>query len=190
MYIPYAQSPTPGLDLVVTASSNAMRDLPNTIRQIVDAERPGQVVDRIDNFQEQVDDSVAGSRFSAWVFGAFGVIAVVLAATGLAAVVTWRVTQRTKEIGIRVALGATTAHVTRLVLAEALTLVAAGITTGLCVAFASTRLLSSLLYPITPLDAPTFTACTALMLVIAAIASCIPALRATRVDPVVALRAE
>jgi putative ABC transport system permease protein len=190
MYIPYAQSPTPALDLVVTASGNAMRDLAKTIRQIVDAERPGQVVARIDNFQERVDYSVAGSRFSAWIFGAFGVIAVVLAATGLGAVVTWRVTQRTKEIGIRVALGATSGHVTRLVLSEALALVVAGITTGLAVAFASTRLLSSWLYPITPLDAPTFAVCTALMLAVAATASWVPALRAARVDPVVALRAE
>jgi putative ABC transport system permease protein len=190
VYIPYAQSPTPALDLVITSSKSAMRDLPKTIRQVVDTERPGQVVDRIDSFQERVDYSVSGSRFSAWIFGAFGVIAVVLAATGLGAVVTWWVTQRTKEIGIRVALGATTAHVTRLVLTEALVLVAAGITTGLGVAFASTRLLSNWLYPIAPLDVTTFVVCTALMLAVAAIASYVPARRATRVDPVVALRVE
>jgi ABC-type antimicrobial peptide transport system permease subunit len=117
-------------------------------------------------------------------------MALLLAAIGLAASIAWWVAQRTREIGVRMALGASARQVTGLVLKEGLALGVTGIVLGLAGAAASTRLLESWLYGVTPLDAPTFAWSAAGMLAIAALASYLPARRAARIDPLVTLRAE
>ena len=129
-------------------------------------------------------------RFGAWLLGVFAGLALLLAAVGLAASIAWWVAQRTREIGVRMALGANPGRVTRLVVRRGLTLGLVGIVLGLAGAAASTRLLESWLYGVTPLDIPTFAGSATGVLAIAGLASYLPARRATRVDPVAALRGD
>jgi len=122
--------------------------------------------------------------------GFFGALAVVIAALGLYGVTSYTVNRRVTEIGIRRALGAQRGHVLRLVLGHSVTLTAVGIALGLAGAAAVTRALSALLFGLTPLDATTFTGVALLFAVVATLAALLPAHRATRVDPLVALRNE
>ena len=133
---------------------------------------------------------VATWRFGAWLLGGFAGMALLLAVVGLAASIAWGVAQRTREIGVRMALGAEPRQVTRLFLRQGLALTAFGIVLGIAGAAASTRVLTSWLYGVKPLDAPTFAWSAAGMLAIAALASYLPARRAARIDPLVTLKAE
>jgi putative ABC transport system permease protein len=190
VYVPYAQDPMPSLYLIVTPSGATGIDLSQTIRQAVSIERPGQVVDRIIDLDTMLAQSVAGTRFGAWLFGIFGGIAIVLAALGLTATVAWWVTQRTREIGVRLALGASTHQVTRLVLRQGATLAIVGVAIGLGLAALTTKLLADWLYGVKPLDRWTFAVGGLTMIGIALLASYLPARRAARVDPIVTLKAE
>jgi putative ABC transport system permease protein len=134
--------------------------------------------------------SIEGPRFNMALLAAFAVIALVLAAIGLAAVIAHEVTERTHEIGIRMALGARTDNVRRLALRHGLTPALAGLVLGVVGALGTTRLAASLLYGIGPRDPLTFAGVVALLVLVALGASWLPAARATRVDPIVALRAE
>jgi len=127
---------------------------------------------------------------SATLLGLFAGLAFALALIGLNGVISYLVAQRTHEIGVRMALGARPAGVLRLVLAQALGMAAAGVVTGLIVAFFATRLLANQLYGVEPVDPTTFLAVPTMLTAAALAASSIPALRATRVDPLVALRYE
>jgi putative ABC transport system permease protein len=123
-------------------------------------------------------------------FTAFALLALVLGAVGIYGIVSYSVTQRTHEIGIRMALGARAGNVLSLIMRNGLTLVLAGITIGIAGALVLTRFLTTLLFGVTPTDGVTFVVVSMTFFVIATIASLIPALRATRVDPLVALRYE
>ncbi|HKR60252.1 MAG TPA: ABC transporter permease [Pyrinomonadaceae bacterium] len=129
-------------------------------------------------------------RFSLVIFGVFGVVALCLAAMGIYGVTNYSVTQRTQEIGLRIALGARMKDVMKLVLRYGMSLVLIGAALGVAGAFAATRVLSSLLFGVTPTDLATFTAVVGLLVIIAFVACYIPARRATKVDPLVALRYE
>jgi putative ABC transport system permease protein len=190
LYWPYAQDPEPLLILIVRTPGRPDAGLPGAIRAAVATVRPGQVVDTVRTLQEAVDESVTTPRFGAWLFGVFAAMAVGLAALGLAAVIAWWVTQRTREIGVRMALGASRTQVAGLIVRQGLGLAVVGVALGLAVAAACTRVLAGWLYGVTPLDGWTFASCGALMLAIAALASYLPAIRATRINPTVALRAE
>jgi putative ABC transport system permease protein len=122
--------------------------------------------------------------------GSGGVLALVLAAVGLYGVMSYSVAQRTREIGIRMALGAGRGNVMGLVLKQGVTLVSAGVVLGLGAAFAVTRLLASLLFGVSAVDPITFIATSGLLVVVALLASYVPARRATKVDPIIALRYE
>jgi ABC-type antimicrobial peptide transport system permease subunit len=122
--------------------------------------------------------------------GTFSAIALVLASIGIYGVLAYQVTQRSRELGIRMALGAARGRVLRLVIGQGMSLVAIGIVIGLVGAFALTRFLTSQLYGITPTDPATFLGVSFLLATIALVATLVPALRATRVDPVIALREE
>jgi putative ABC transport system permease protein len=122
--------------------------------------------------------------------GAFAVLALVLAAVGVSGVIAYSVAQRTHEIGVRMALGARRADVLRLVIGEGLAMAVAGVTLGVLAAAALTRMMADLLFGITPHDPLTFAAGAALLLAVSLVASYLPALRATRVESVTALRAE
>jgi putative ABC transport system permease protein len=129
-------------------------------------------------------------RFSLVIFGAFGCVALFLAAMGIYGVTNYAVTQRTQEIGIRMALGARMSDVLKLVLRNGMSLVLIGAAIGVAGAFATTRVLSSLLFGVAPTDLATFTAVVVVLVVVALVACYIPARRATKVDPLVALRYE
>jgi putative ABC transport system permease protein len=135
-------------------------------------------------------ESVSRRRFAMQVVGLFGVLALLLAAVGIYGVIAYSVTQRTREIGIRVALGASRSAILRWVLKQGLMLTMAGVVVGLVGALALTRLLRSLLFGIGPTDIVTYGVLAALLTVVALIACCVPARRATKVDPLVALRYE
>jgi putative ABC transport system permease protein len=188
IYVPLTQSPTPLLHVIVRASRPGDPRLVSELRTIVASIDPTQVVDRAIPMQEMLDARVSTWRFGAWLLGLFAGIAVLLASVGLAASIAWWVAQRTREIGVRMALGAPPHRVARLVLAQGLGLALAGVVLGLAGAALSTRLLEGWLFGVTPLDQPTFIASAIGMLVIAALATYVPVRRATRIDPLVALR--
>jgi len=139
---------------------------------------------------ELVSRALSPSRFATTLLGAFGAIALLLSAVGLYGVVAYAVTQRTREIGVRVALGARPEEIRRLVVGHGLRLAAAGVAIGLVGAAGGARLIRGLLYGVGPLDLATFVGITVILLAVAALASAVPARRALGIDPMEALRAE
>jgi putative ABC transport system permease protein len=137
-----------------------------------------------------ISDSLAQRKFAMQVVGLFGLLALLLAGIGIYGVMTYSVSQRTREIGIRVALGASKGVILRWVLRQGMLLILAGVATGLLGAFALTRLLRSLLFGVAPTDLVTYAVLAGLLALVALLACYIPARRATKVDPLVALRYE
>jgi ABC-type antimicrobial peptide transport system permease subunit len=137
-----------------------------------------------------ISESLAPTRFAMALLVAFSVIALLLAGVGLYGVIAYSVTQRTREIGVRVALGADARSVRRLVVGGGLKLTTLGVVLGIAAAAVSTRVLASLLYGVSPVDPVSFGAITVLVMAIALVASYVPARRAVRIDPTEALRAD
>jgi predicted permease len=140
--------------------------------------------------RRQIELSLAQERLFASLSGFFGLLALLLACVGLYGVMSCAVARRTNEIGIRMALGATAPRVTRMVMRETMLLVVIGVVIGLCAALASTQLIESMLFGLAPRDPLTITLATLLMIAVAGVAGYLPARRASRVDPMVALRYE
>ena len=189
IFLPFAQNPFRILILVARTAGNPediAADLRRVIRE-VDADIQIFALRPLSGF---VSEAVAQPRFRAALLTSLATIALILAAIGLYGVVAYSVSQRTTEIGVRMALGARAADVARLVLTESARLTAAGAILGLAGAFALRQTLAGLLYGIEPADPASFGLAAAGLLVVALAASYFPARRATRVDPVVALRAE
>jgi len=161
-----------------------------SIRAIVRQVEPDATVDDIATLQQLVSDSISRPRFYAVLLGVFAVVAVTLAAIGLYGVIAYSVARRTREIGIRMALGAARRDVLSLVLGQTLALTVAGIMLGLAGAAALTRYLAGMLFGVTPLDPTTFAAVAVIFGAVAICAALIPARRATNVDPLIALRYE
>jgi putative ABC transport system permease protein len=173
----------------VVRSAAAQGVLASRIRSVVRDVNPQLGVDlNQQTMSELVSASVARPRFNTFVLGAFAVVALVLAIVGVYGVMSHAVTQRTREIGIRMAIGAAPSHVLTAVLRQSLTLTGIGAAMGMLVAAGLTRYMESMLFELTPLDPPTFVAVAVLFLVVGLMAACLPALRASRVDPLVALR--
>jgi predicted permease len=160
------------------------------IRQVVRNHNNANVIFSAQTMKEVIAESLAPQQFMMILLDSFAVIALVLASLGLYGVISYLVGQRTHELGIRIALGAQRQNVLRLVLGHGLKVAVLGIGVGLVAAFGLTRLLSNMVYGVSTTDPPTFLVITGLLLVVAVLASLLPALRATRVDPLVALRNE
>ena len=149
-----------------------------------------QPVYDVKTLDQRVLETIATSRSLMFLFSGFALLALVLAAVGTYGIVSYSVSQRTREIGIRMALGARAVDVLRMVLKNGLTLVLAGIAIGVAGALALTRFLTTLLYGVTPTDALTFVVVSVVLLAVALIACLAPARRATKVNPLEALRNE
>lgn len=190
MYLSYRQAPffIPR-DLVVKTDVEPA-SLAASVRKAVWEIGKDQPVSDIRTMDEILGESIARQRFSMLLLAIFAGVAMVLAGVGIYGVMSYSVAQRTHEIGIRMALGAQTGAVLKLAVGYGMKLVITGIVMGLVAAFALTRLMSTLLFDVTPTDPTTFTLISLLLVAVAAIASYIPARRATKVDPIVALRYE
>jgi predicted permease len=191
MYVPFAQAPQPEtvFALVVRTSIDAVSMTP-TVRKAVSEIDASLPMDQVRTMEQLVSTSVAQPRFRAVLLGAFSILGLMMASIGIYGVVNYSVTQRTREFGIYLAVGATPGRVLRVVLGEATILIVAGLGVGLIAAFVLTRYITNFLYGVTPLDPMTFVIIPAFLFVVAFVACCIPARRATRTDPMVALRYE
>jgi len=190
VYRPLAQlaRPDAGLQLLVRASS-ADGALVGSIRHAALEVVPGTLL-RFDGFARVIEDSILRERLMATLSAFFGLLAVLLATVGLYGVVAYSVARRTHEIGIRLALGANGGKIARMILRETLALVAIGVGAGVVLALAAARLTTALLFGLRPHDPLTLAAAVGLLGAVALLASLLPARRAARVDPMVALREE
>jgi putative ABC transport system permease protein len=161
----------------------------STLRSIVHEQAPALALDSVMTMEDRVMTSLAKPRLYAVVLAWFGVFAVLIAGVGLFGVLSFNVAQRTREIGVRSALGAQTRDIVALVLGQALWIVGAGVAIGLAAALAGVRLLSAFLYGVSPHDALTFVAAPIVIVIVSAVACLVPARRAAKVDPLIALRA-
>lgn len=187
VYQPLAQNHETGMALHVRTKGRPA-SVAASVRREVQSLEPNLAVTNVESMSDVLSGSLFAARMGAVLLAVFGLLALLLAAVGLYGVMSYSVARRTREIGIRMALGAGTGNVLRLVLREGLSLVSCGLVAGLIVAAAVTRLLASFLYGVSPLDAATFAAIPAVLLVVALIANYLPARRAAKVDPMVALR--
>jgi putative ABC transport system permease protein len=192
LYVPYRQQPGSTLIYFVVRTQSAPPvTLPAAIRTIVAEVRPDLIVDRLETMDTKLDRSVSAPRFAMWLFGVFAAAGALLASLGLAAVIAWWVSERRREIGVRMALGASADRVALEILREGLLLALGGLALGLGIALLATRLLSNWLYGVAaPTDAPTFVACGLGMLAVATLASYLPARRVAQIDPAITLRSE
>ena len=187
MYLPHAQNEFFDPRALVVRTNVDPLSLATTVRRTVWEIDKDQPVSDISSMEQVVSESVARQRFSMLLLGVFAGLALVLAAVGIYGVISYSVAQRTHEIGIRMALGAQRRDVLRLTVRQGLKLVIIGVLIGLAAAFLLTRIMSSLLFGVSATDPTTFAAISIMLMSVALLASYIPALRATRVDPMVAL---
>jgi putative ABC transport system permease protein len=189
MYVPYRQDIFSGMWILARTTGDPAQ-LAGSARQVVRGIDPALPAYNTGPLSETVTESVAQRRFMMLLLTVFAGIALFLAAVGLYGVVAYAVTQRTQEIGVRMAIGARPADVLRMVLGDGLKLAAIGVVLGIGAALALARVIESMLFEVEPFDAASYAAVAAVLLAVAALACYVPARRAMRVDPLVALRAE
>jgi putative ABC transport system permease protein len=189
VYYNYLQFPVYGPTLLLRTNVDPL-SFAATVRREALAAQPRAVITQVRTMEQIAAESVAERRFRALLIGSFSVLALLLGMLGIYGVMSFTVSQRTQEIGIRMALGARGEDVARMVVRQALRLTAIGLIFGLAGAFVVTRLISSLLFAVQPTDPPTFFIACLLLVAAAILASYLPARRAMNVDPAVALRAE
>ena len=189
-YLPFAQAPDRYSDIVVRTSEPPPAGLETMIRRAVHEIDAQQFIPTLKPLPELVSATLSQSRFNTALLGTFAAVAILLAAVGIYGVIAYNVTQRTKEIGIRMALGAQRRQMLTMILHQSLTMAAIGIGVGLLGAFAATRLLRALLFGVGTTDLLTFAAVIILLGAAALFAALLPARRAMKVDPVIALRYE
>jgi putative ABC transport system permease protein len=190
LYVSHVQKPERRLNLVIRADAQDASQLIQAARAEVKAFDPKQIIWRTQTLEQLLGTSVAPRRFNMMLLGIFAGVALVLAAVGLYGVMSYSVTWRTQEIGIRMALGAKRADVLRLVVRQGMTMTLIGLAIGLIGAFALSRVMRSMLYGVSSTDPITFAGVSIVLLGVALLACLLPARRATRVDPIVALRTE
>jgi putative ABC transport system permease protein len=187
VYVPAAQSPIVGVALVIRANGD-----PNTLVKAIQASvwslNKDQALTNIRTLEQIKTESLGSNRLRTILLGVFAGIALTLAAVGVYGVMSYSVAQRTHEMGIRSALGASSSHLLRLVVSNGMLIALAGLALGLLGAVGLTRFLASLLFNTSPTDIPTMVIVAGVLGAVALLACYIPARRATRVDPIIALR--
>jgi putative ABC transport system permease protein len=189
IYLPFAQLPWPSMHLVVRTAGDPRAFVAAVRRRVLALDRD-QPMTAIHTMDEVLETAAAQPRFTTSLLGALSGTALLLAIVGIYGVISYSVSERTQEMGIRIALGAERADILRLVLRQGLMVALGGIAIGLAASLALTRLLGSMLYQVSATDPMTFVGGSVLFALVALVASYIPARRATRVDPMVALRYE
>jgi predicted permease len=189
MYVPFTQSVVATPTFEVRTSGDPTGVI-GSVREAVRRIDPRLPLTNITTQAEQIDGRFQQERIFAQAYALFGGLAVLVASVGLFGLMSYSVARRTNEIGIRMALGAQRSRVIGLVMGESMTLVATGVVTGLAIAVAAGRLVASLLFGLAATDALTFGLAIAVMVLVSALASYLPARRAARVDPLVALHCE
>jgi putative ABC transport system permease protein len=192
MYVPYTQKVYPSMQImhVVLRSANDATSVTGSVREAINKLDPDLPMAKVTTLTNLVDDSLAQPRFSMLLLSAFGAIALLLACLGMYGVISYSVAQRTQEIGIRLAVGARPQQVLAMILGQGARLAGLGIAIGLLAALAVTRIMASFLYGVRATDPITFAGVTLLLIVVALLACYLPARRATRVDPLIAIRYE
>jgi putative ABC transport system permease protein len=189
VYLPLQQSYDPKMTLVVRTTGEP-RAMTPVVREQIRALNANLPIADVQTLRDQIELTLFPSRIAAWTLGGFGLLALLLAGIGIYGVVSYGAAQRTREIGVRMALGAKERDVLRLVLWDGLIVIGAGLAIGLLLAAAATRLVAAFLYGVGATDPLTFVIVPLLLGVVALVASYIPARRAVKVDPLVALRYE
>jgi predicted permease len=190
MYLAFLQNPpTRGLTLVVRAAGDPLTLAPAIERQVWAVDRNLPVV-QVRSMDQVVAQAVGQPRFNLLLLNAFAALALLLAAVGIYGVMAYAVHRRTQELGIRLALGAPASHLRRLVVGQGMALAAVGVALGLVAALSTTHIMRAMLFEVTPTDPLVFGVIAALLLAVAFLATYLPARRATRIDPMLALRAE
>jgi putative ABC transport system permease protein len=189
MYVSHVQNPERRLNVLIRSDTQDVSQLMQAARAEVKAFDPNQIIWRSRTVEELLSTSVAPRRFNMLLLGVFAGVALVLAAVGLYGVMSYSVSWRTHEIGIRMALGAERSDVLRLVVRR-MTMTLIGLVLGWIGAFLLSRVIAGLLYGVSAKDPLTFAGVSIVLLVVALLACLLPARRATRVNPIVALRAE
>lgn len=189
VYLPYSQNAFLTMNLVIRTTQDPTR-LASAVRSEVRAIDPSLPISNVKTVSQMIGERISPKRLMTYILGVFALCALLLAAVGIYGVMSYAVTQRTQEIGIRMALGARAADVLQLVVRNGMSLALIGVAIGLAGAFALTRLLANLLFHVTPTDTVTFAGVSISLIVVALFACYIPARRATKVDPLVALRYE
>jgi putative ABC transport system permease protein len=188
-YLPYSQNPYLTMSLIIRGTQDPTR-MVSGVRSEVHALDAALPVSNIKTISQMIYERVSPKRLMTYILAVFALCALLLASVGIYGVMSYAVSQRTQEIGIRMALGARTADVLKLVVSNGMKLTLIGVLIGLAGAFALTRFLENLLFHVTPTDKVTFVAVATTLIVVALVASYVPARRATKVDPLVALRDE
>jgi predicted permease len=186
-YTPYPQAPWPGVAVAMRTAGNPTAMTNAARARILAVDRDMPVINPL-SMEDVVRTTLSGRRQTMWLIAGFAVVALLLAVVGLYGVMSYVVTQRTAEIGIRQAIGASRADILMMVMTQGMKLSAAGIVAGAGAAFALTRVIARMLFHVSATDLPTFAGIAAVFLAVGVAASCVPAWRAARVDPVEALR--
>jgi predicted permease len=189
IYLPHAQSPSRGMMIVMRTVGDPLA-LTGVVRSAVWEMDPDIPLSDVRAMEVRIDESVAKPRFMVQVLTAFGAVALMLAAIGIYGVMSFAVVQQTRDIGIRIAFGAEPRTVLAMVLRRGLSLAVIGVALGLAVATGATRAMSTLLFGVGATDPLTFVSFPIVLVAVAALATYLPARRATRVDPITALRTE
>jgi putative ABC transport system permease protein len=189
IYVSYKQMPFQSMQIVLLSRDGSGAALA-TIRRAIQSVDPEQPVDDVGSMEEVVHDALDPWRFALWLLGGLAGVAIVLTAVGLFAVISYLVRERTKELGLRMAIGASPGNVMKLVLRQSLKLALIGTGIGLALTFAVARLMTSMVYAIRPNDPATFLIVAFTVAAISVLAAYIPARRAARIEPLAALREE